>query len=218
MPDDKKIEAVIWDFGGVLTSSPFEAFSRYERERGLPVDFIRGINATNPDTNAWALFERSEVTLDQFDEIFAEEAKAKGHDVRGRAVVELLSGDIRPAVVAALKACKARVKVGCITNNVPAGQGAGMARSPEKAAQVSEVMALFDHVIESSKLGIRKPDPRIYQLACETLKVDPKNCVYLDDLGINLKPAKMLGMTTIKVGDPAIALKELEAAVGFAVA
>lgn len=211
------IEAVIWDFGGVLTSSPFEAFARYETARGLPKDFIRGINATNPDTNAWALFERSEVTLDQFDELFAKEAMAKGHDVRGRAVVELLSGDIRPAVVAALKACKARVKVGCITNNVPAGKGAGMARSADQAAQVAEVMALFDHVIESSKLGIRKPDPRIYELACETLKVSPANCVYLDDLGINLKPAKALGMTTIKVGDPAVALAELEAAVGFPV-
>lgn len=211
------VDAVIWDFGGVLTSSPFEAFARYERERGLPVDFIRGINATNPDTNAWALFERSEVTLDEFDALFAKEAKAKGHDVGGRAVVELLSGDIRPAVVAALKACKARVKVGCITNNVPAGQGAGMARSADKAAAVADVMALFDHVIESSKLGIRKPDPRIYELACKELGVSPANCVYLDDLGINLKPAKALGMTTIKVGDPAIAMKELEAAVGFPV-
>lgn len=211
------IEAVIWDFGGVLTSSPFEAFARYERERGLPENFIRGINATNPDTNAWALFERSEVTLEQFDELFAQEAIAKGHEVRGRAVVELLSGDIRPEVVAALKACKARLKVGCITNNVPAGKGAGMARSAEKAAEVAQVMALFDHVIESSKLGIRKPDPRIYQLACETLKVDPAKCVYLDDLGINLKPAKALGMTTIKVGDAAPALAALEAAVGFPV-
>ena len=211
------IEAVIWDFGGVLTSSPFEAFARYERERGLPENFIRGINATNPDTNAWALFERSEVTLEQFDELFAQEATAKGHEVRGRDVVELLSGDIRPAVVNALKACKARVKVGCITNNVPAGKGAGMARSEDKAAQVAEVMALFDHVIESSKLGIRKPDPRIYELACETLGVSPANCVYLDDLGINLKPAKMLGMTTIKVVEPGQALAELEAAVGFPV-
>lgn len=211
------IEAVIWDFGGVLTSSPFEAFARYERERGLPENFIRGINATNPDTNAWALFERSEVTLEQFDELFAQEAIAKGHEVRGRDVVELLSGDIRPAVVKALKACKAKVKVGCITNNVPAGKGAGMARSEDKAAQVAEVMALFDHVIESSKLGIRKPDPRIYELTCETLGVSPSNCVYLDDLGINLKPAKMLGMTTIKVVEPGQALAELEAAVGFPV-
>lgn len=211
------IEAVIWDFGGVLTSSPFEAFARYEEARGLPKDFIRSINATNPDTNAWALFERSQVTLDEFDELFAQEALAKGHEVRGRAVVELLSGDIRPEVVAALKACKARVKVGCITNNVPAGKGAGMASSADKAAQVAEVMALFDHVIESSKLGIRKPNPRIYELACEILRVSPARCVYLDDLGINLKPAKALGMITIKVGDPAVALAELEAAVGFPV-
>jgi putative hydrolase of the HAD superfamily len=211
------IEAVIWDFGGVLTSSPFEAFARYERERGLPENFIRMINATNPDTNAWALFERSEVTLDQFDALFAEEAIARGHEVRGRAIVELLSGDIRPAVVEALKACKAKLKVGCITNNVSAGEGAGMARSGDKAAAVAEVMGLFDHVIESSKLGIRKPDPRIYQLACETLKVSPANCVYLDDLGINLKPAKALGMTTIKVVEPGQAMAELEAAVGFPV-
>jgi putative hydrolase of the HAD superfamily len=211
------IEAVIWDFGGVLTSSPFEAFARYETERGLPKDFIRGINATNPDTNAWALFERSECTLAEFDELFAREALALGHDVRGRAIVELLSGDIRPEMVAALKACKAQVKVGCITNNVSAGEGAGMARGHDKARAVAEVMGLFDHVVESSKIGMRKPDPRIYQLACDTLGVSPANCVYLDDLGINLKPAAQLGMKTIKVVDPAAALAELEAAVGFPV-
>lgn len=211
------IEAVIWDFGGVLTSSPFEAFNRYERERGLPADFIRRINATNPDTNAWALFERSECTLDEFDELFAREAAALGHDVRGRAIVELLSGDIRPAMVEALRRCKARAKVGCITNNVSAGAGAGMARSEDKARAVAEVMELFDHVIESSKIGIRKPDPRIYQMACETLGVSPDACVYLDDLGINLKPAAALGMKTIKVVEPAKALAELEAAVGFPV-
>jgi putative hydrolase of the HAD superfamily len=211
------IEAVIWDFGGVLTSSPFEAFNRYERERGLPADFIRGINSTNPDSNAWALFERSECTLAEFDELFAGEAAALGHDVRGRAIVELLSGDIRPAMVEALRRCKARAKVGCITNNVSAGEGAGMARSGEKARAVAEVMGLFDHVIESSKIGIRKPDPRIYQMACETLGVSPTACVYLDDLGINLKPAAALGMKTIKVVDPVKALAELEDAVGFPV-
>ncbi len=211
------IEAVIWDFGGVLTSSPFEAFNRYERERGLPADFIRGINSTNPDSNAWALFERSECTLAEFDELFAREAAALGHDVRGRAIVELLSGDIRPAMVEALRRCKARAKVGCITNNVSAGEGAGMARGEEKARAVAEVMGLFDHVIESSKIGIRKPDPRIYQMACETLGVSPASCVYLDDLGINLKPAAAFGMKTIKVVDPVKALAELEAAVGFPV-
>jgi putative hydrolase of the HAD superfamily len=211
------IEAVIWDFGGVLTSSPFEAFNRHEAERGLPKDFIRSINATNPDTNAWALFERNEIGLAEFDEMFAREAAARGHELRGRDVVELLSGDIRPEMVEALKRCKARVKVGCITNNVAAGEGAGMARGADKARQVAEIMALFDHVIESSKIGIRKPDPRIYLLACETLGVDPARSVYLDDLGINLKPAAALGMKTIKVLAPAQALAELAAATGFPV-
>jgi putative hydrolase of the HAD superfamily len=209
------VQAVIWDFGGVLTSSPFEAFSRFEKEQGLPADFIRGINATNPDTNAWALFERSEVSLDEFDELFAKEAAAKGGNVSGRQVVELLAGDIRPEMVEALKRCKEKFKVGCITNNVSAGEGAGMARSADKAAAVADVMSLFDHIIESSKAGIRKPDPRIYQMACEALEVDAAQSVYLDDLGINLKPARALGMTTIKVLNAPQALDELEAAVGF---
>ena len=212
------VEAVIWDFGGVLTTSPFEAFARYERERGLPKDFIRNINASNPDNNAWALFERSECTLDEFDRLFAAEAAALGHAVPGRDIIELLSGDIRPEMVEALKRCKARAKVGCITNNVSAGEGAGMARSHDKAAAVQEIMSLFDHVIESSKVGIRKPDPRIYEMACNALGVSAASSVYLDDLGINLKPARALGMTTIKVVTPEQALKELEAAVGFAVA
>lgn len=211
------IEAVIWDFGGVLTSSPFEAFNRYEAERGLPKDFIRSINATDPDTNAWALFERSECTLDEFDALFAKESEAKGALVRGRDVVELLSGDIRPDMVEALRRCKARVKVGCITNNVSAGSGAGMARSEAKATLVADIMALFDHVIESSKVGIRKPDPRIYEMACEALGVAPGASVYLDDLGINLKPAAQLGMKTIKVLNAPQALADLEKAVGFPV-
>jgi putative hydrolase of the HAD superfamily len=211
------VEAVIWDFGGVLTTSPFEAFTRYEAERGLPKDLIRTINSTNPDGNAWALFERNEITLADFDRLFADEAAARGHKVPGRDIIELLSGDIRPEMVEALKRYKARAKVGCITNNVSAGEGAGMARSSEKAAAVQEVMSLFDHVIESSKVGIRKPDPRIYEMACEALGVAAASSVYLDDLGINLKPAKALGMTTIKVVSPAQALAELEAAVGFPV-
>lgn len=209
------VQAVIWDFGGVLTSSPFEAFNRFEAELGLEKDFIRRINATDPDTNAWALFERSEISLDEFDEKFAAEAKRLGADIRGRQIIELLAGDIRPEMVEALKRCKAKFKVGCITNNVSAGEGAGMARSADKAAAVQEVMDLFDHVIESSKIGIRKPDPRIYEMACSELGVAPADAVYLDDLGINLKPAKALGMRTIKVLNAAQALEELEAAVGF---
>ena len=203
-------KAVLWDFGGVVTSSPFEAFNRYEKERGLPTDFLRSINATNPDSNAWAQLESSQVTVDEFDELFAQEAESKGHRVMGKDVLELLSGDIRPEMVKALKAIKAQHRIGCITNNVNTGQGPGMAKSSEKAAQVAAVMALFDVVIESSKVGIRKPDPEIYRMTCEQMSIQPEETIYLDDLGINLKPARALGMATIKVLNADQALDELE--------
>ena len=118
-------------------------------------------------------------------------------------------------MVEALKVCKTQVKVGCITNNAPIGKGAGMSSDAEKAQQVSEIMTLFDHVIESSKLGIRKPDPRIYALMCEALGVDPAKCVYLDDLGVNLKPARVMGMHTIKVLNEAQLLRDLREATQF---
>jgi putative hydrolase of the HAD superfamily len=209
------IEAVIWDFGGVFTTSPFEAFNRFEAARGLPINLIRTINSTNPDNNAWALFERNEIDSAGFDHLFAAEAKALGYEVRGADVLPLLSGDIRPKVIAALKLCKARFKVGCITNNVAAGEGAGMASSTDKARQVSDIMQLFDTVIESSKAGIRKPDPRIYQMMCDQLGVSPQACVYLDDLGINCKPASALGMTAIKVTSEAQLLSDLSKVVGM---
>jgi putative hydrolase of the HAD superfamily len=205
------IEAVIWDFGGVFTSSPFEAFARYERERGLPKDLIRRINSMNPLDNTWARFERSELDLDAFDAEFAREAAALGHDVPGRDIIPLLAGDFRPEMIAALKRVKANYKTGCITNNVTANQ-AGSADG--RALYAREIMDLFDHVVESSKIGIRKPDPRIYELMCEALGVEPKACVYLDDLGMNLKPAKAMGMTTIKVESGPQAIAELEKALG----
>ena len=207
--------AVLWDFGGVILTSPFEAFRTYEREAGLPEDFIRMLNARNPDANAWAKMERSEVGLAEFVGMFEAEAAAHGHKLDGWRVLKAISGDIRPQMVEALRRCKASFRVACITNNMKHGEGPGMARSPEKAAAVAEVMTLFEHVVESSKLGFRKPDPRIYRHACELIGVPPEQCVYLDDLGINLKPAKALGMRTIKVGDPDQAIAELEAIVGI---
>lgn len=210
------LKAVLWDFGGVITSSPFEAFNRYEAERGLPIDTIRRINATNGDTNAWALFERAEIDAGRFDTLFAAEADAAGHDIRGADVLKLLSGDIRPRMVAALDRIKAEGLItGCITNNVPSGKGPGMAGTAEKAGAISEIMARFEHVIESSKAGIRKPDPRIYQMMCDTLGVAPAQCIYLDDLGINCKPAAALGMHAIKVTGEAQALDDLARATGI---
>jgi putative hydrolase of the HAD superfamily len=209
------IEAIIWDFGGVFTTSPFEAFNRFEAERGLPRDFIRKVNATNPQSNAWALLECSRIDADEFDRRFLEESTAMGHPVRGAEILPLLSGELRPRMVEALKLCKRHFKVGCITNNVNHGIGAAMASRADRAARAEEVMRHFDAIIESSKTGIRKPDPRIYVMMCERLGVRAPACVYLDDLGINCKPAAQLGMTAIKVVSESQTLAELEAATGL---
>lgn len=208
-------KAVLWDFGGVITTSPFEAFNRYEADKGLPRDVIRSINATNPEDNAWARLESSRIDVDEFDELFAAEAKALGHEIRGKDVLALLSGDIRPEMVNALKTISQAHRIGCITNNVKSGEGPGMARSASKAEAIAGVMELFDIVIESSKVGMRKPDPRIYQLACSEMDIDPGEAIFLDDLGINLKPAKALGMTTIKVLSAEQALDDLEQHLGI---
>jgi putative hydrolase of the HAD superfamily len=188
------IRAVLWDFGGVILTSPFEAFNRYERENGLPEGLIRTINATNPDTNAWAHFERSDVSFDDFCAMFEGEARDMGHTIDARGVMALLHGDIRPQMVAALHLLKeAGLLLGLLTNNVVAGgTRAG-----------------------TSVVGVRKPEPRFYELACEQLSIHPGEAVFLDDLGINLKPAAAMGMRTIKVVDPDVALEQLESHVGF---
>ena len=207
---------VIFDFGGVITASPFEAFNKLEAERGLPHDFVRRVNSSDPDDNAWAKFERAEIDAATFDTLFAEEARALGHELEGEAVLAVIAGAVRPAMVATLDTLKDRgFTIACITNNVPGGKmgirGAGMTRSAEAAIEVADIMARFDHVIESSKAGVRKPDPRIYQMMCEKLGVEPAECIYLDDLGINCKPASQLGMHAIKVTSGEQALGDLSA-------
>ena len=162
--------------------------------------------------NAWAKFERAEVDIDTFDRLFAAESLALGAEVRGREVLPLLSGDLRPEMVEALTRVKTKFKTGCITNNLPAN---AIGSASGRSLYIAEVMVLFDHVIESAKIGLRKPDPRIYRMMVDALGVDPKACVYLDDLGINLKPARDMGMTTIKVVNASQAIAELEAATGL---
>ena len=208
-------KAVLWDFGGVITSSPFEAFNQFEADNNLPSDIIRSINATNPDNNAWAQLESSIISVDEFDELFASEALEKGHVIRGKQVLALLSGDIRPEMVKALRVIKETCSIGCITNNVNTGAGPGMAKSESKAEAIADIMSLFEIVIESSKVGMRKPDPRIYELACKEMGIDPSEAIYLDDLGINLKPARALGMSTIKVLSAGQAIDELEQQLGL---
>jgi putative hydrolase of the HAD superfamily len=202
------VRAVLFDFGGVLSESPFDAFARFEAERGLPEGFLRTLHATNPDGNAWARLERSEIDLAEFRRLYEAEALEAGHAVDGGEVLPLLAGDLRPAMVEAVRRCAERLKTALLTNNVvePMAGLDGTFRS---------VLPLFDVVIESSRVGVRKPDPRFYEMACEALGVGPHEAVFLDDLGVNLKPARAMGMATIKVDDPDRALDELEAVVGF---
>ena len=207
-----RFRAVFWDFGGVILESPFDAFARYEASQGLPAGFLRRVNATNPDTNAWALLERSEVSPARFDELFATESESLGHRVPGADVLKLLAGEIRPAMVGALDRVKAAgLKMACLTNNVVGGDKV----TPQRAAAVDAVMARFDAVVESSKVGCRKPEPRFYEIAGELVGVSAHECVFLDDLGINLKPAAALGMHTIKVVNPDVALRQLSEAIGI---
>ena len=187
-------------------SSPFDAFLQYEAQKGLPEGFLRKVNATNPDTNAWALLERNEVSPRDFNELFLAESTTLGHPVPGSDVLQLLAGEIRPKMVQALDTVKAvGYRMACLTNNVVGGDGA----SQERREAVAGVMSRFDAVIESSKVGCRKPETRFYEIACETLQVSPPECVFLDDLGVNLKPAAAMGMHTIKVINPDDALLAL---------
>ena len=206
-------KAVIFDFGGVIVSSPFEAFARYERANALPDSFLRRLNANDPDTNAWARLERNELDAAGFAAQFEAEAEAAGYRIDGETVLGLLVGEIRPRMLEALRRCHERLKTALLTNNFVIGEGSGEADT--NAGPLAEVSDYLDVVVESSKVGLRKPDTAIYELVCDELGVSPSDAVFLDDLGVNLKPARAMGMTTIKVGDPAVAIAELEAVVGF---
>lgn len=210
------IRAAFFDFGGVILSSPFEAFNAFEERNGLPRDLIRTVNATNPDTNAWARFERNEVPFDEFCDLFEAECAAAGHEVSARQLMPLLAGEIRPAMVQAVRRCREEGLVtACLTNN---WVGFSPREREGRPPAGDDPLELFDHIVESSKVGVRKPDPAFYELACRLAEVEPHEVVFLDDLGVNLKPAAAMGMTTIKVVDPTVALAELERAVGFSVA
>jgi putative hydrolase of the HAD superfamily len=169
------------------------------------------VNATNPHTNAWARLERNDITTAQFDGEFAHDSWALGHRVPGADVLALLSGEVRTEMVTALDRVKAAgYKMACLTNNV-----GGEHVSSERSDTIQSIMARFDAVVESSKVGVRKPEPRFYELACETIDVRPDECVFLDDLGINLKPAAAMGMRTIKVLSAEQAITDLEAILGI---
>jgi len=204
------VAAVLFDFGGVILSSPFEAFADYERRTGLPDGLIRRINATDPDDNAWARLERNEIDLDGFVEAFEAEAAELGHEVDGREVLACLHGELRPEMVTAVERCAATLSTGLLTNNVVSDSP-----STSTGGSFAGLLERFDVVIESSKVGCRKPEQRFYELALESLGIAAHDAVFLDDLGINLKPARAMGMHTIKVVDPVEAISELESVTGL---
>jgi putative hydrolase of the HAD superfamily len=206
------VRAVLFDFGGVITESPFVAFREYERRRRLPEGFLQSVNRRNPDQNAWARFERSELTPSEFDEAFAGECREQGHDVRGSDVIELVYGAVRPEMVRAVARCREHFLTACLTNNVLT---LGSGRSADRTREWQQALALFHHLIESSKVGARKPERRFFELACRQLGIEPVEAIFLDDLGANLKPARAMGMRTIKVEETARALAELESVLGL---
>ncbi|MCW2967982.1 MAG: haloacid dehalogenase [Solirubrobacteraceae bacterium] len=207
------VSAVVFDLGGVLTESPLHAFTAYEAEAGLPDGLIVLLNSTDPHTNAWARFERNELDVAGFSAAFEAEAAAAGHQVDAGRVLEALRGDLRPSMVTAVRRLReAGLPLGMVSNNVA---------PMERTGRLGELLALFDAVVESSVEGVRKPEPEIYERTLTRLSeavgrpIAASECAYLDDLGINLKPARALGFATIKVVDPAAALAELSALVGF---
>ncbi|MCW2538217.1 MAG: Epoxide hydrolase N-terminal domain-like phosphatase [Modestobacter sp.] len=205
--------AVVFDLGGVITESPMTAFAAYEAEAGLPDGLIRRLNSTDPDTNAWARYERRELDEAGFRAAFEAEAAAAGHPLDAGRVLAGLAGDLRPAMVTAVRRLRAAgLPLALLSNNVA---------PMERTGRLGELLGLFDAVVESSVEGVRKPEPAIYARALERLgeavgrPIAATDCAYLDDLGINLKPARAMGFATIKVVEPGAALAELSALVGL---
>jgi putative hydrolase of the HAD superfamily len=204
--------AVIFDLGGVVLPSPLDVFRAYEARHGLPHRFLSEVVIQTGEHGAWSRFERGELDPDGFAAAFQVEcADAGGVVVVSDLLAEISRGSgPRPEMLRALHEIREHgLRTAALTNNWHSGDGSQM------GTHHPEMVALFDLVVESAVEGLRKPDPRIYELVCARLGVEPQESVFLDDLGVNLKTARALGMTTIKVGDPAVALAELETVLGF---
>ncbi|HEY8215911.1 MAG TPA: HAD-IA family hydrolase [Acidimicrobiia bacterium] len=211
-----RFDAVVFDLGGVVVPSPLDVFRAYEARAGLPHRFLSEVVLAGGDHGAWSRLERGELTMADFADEFAAECARAGGTVD---VVELFaevrggSGPHAVMVTAIERIRAAGLKTGALTNNWHDPEASG-----DGGHDRVVLHDLFDVVVESAVEGLRKPDPRIYELVCERLDVAPDATVFLDDLGVNLKPARAMGMATIKVEDPATAVAELEALLGFSLA
>jgi putative hydrolase of the HAD superfamily len=204
------LAGVLFDMGGVVMESPLHAIAQYERERGLPPNAINRVVAAAGEAGAWARLERGELTVATFCAPFEADCRAHGVEVDGAAVMAAIAaaGVARPAMLEAIRRIRGcGLRVGALTNNWRR-EGANDDVIPHR------LRSHFDVFVESRVVGLRKPDPRIYLLACRELGVEPSRTAFLDDIGGNLKAARALGMATIKVDDPARALAELGALIG----
>lgn len=202
-----RFRAVIFDIGGVVVGSPLHAIAEFERAHDLPAGWINRHIAQSGSQGAWARLERGELTLQQFTSVFEQECLSAGQNIDASALMEAVRASTlpRPEMIRAIERIRSSgLRTGAITNNWI-----------DEGSSVDALEYLFDVFVESARLGLRKPDPRIYLYTCEQLAIDPSQAVFLDDIGRNLKAARELGMTTIKVDNPTAALAELEGMLGF---
>ena len=201
-------KAVIFDLGGVVVDSPLHAIHRYERELGIPEGVVNRVVVDTGPQGAWSRLERGELSMERFYGDFEAELRAVGHAISAATMMARIAEcGPRPTMLEAIRRIRGRgLKAGALTNNW----------ANERGEPTHDLKDRFDAFIESSKVGLRKPDPRIYRLACDTLGISPSEAVFLDDIGRNLKAARELGMRTIKVDQPGPALAELSQQLGFA--
>jgi len=202
-----EFRAVIFDLGGVVLDSPLHAIARYERELGIPEGFVNRVVVQTGAAGAWSRLERGELGMEEFQRQFEAECATAGQPLSAAALMERISScGPRPRMLGALRQLRRRgLAVAALTNNWA---------SPEAAT--FELREHFHVFMESSRVGLRKPDPRIYRAVCRELRIAPAEAIFLDDIGRNLKEARRLGMHTIKVVDPDRALEELAGALGLA--
>ncbi len=201
------VRAVIFDLGGVVIDSPLHAIARYERELGIPEGVVNRVVVETGPQGAWSRLERGEVSMGDFHRDFEAELRAVGHAISAATMMARIAEcGPRPSMLEAIRRIRGRgLRAGALTNNW----------ANDRGEPTHDLATLFDAFIESSKVGLRKPDPRIYRLACDALGVAPTEAVFLDDIGRNLKAARELGLRTIKVDAPAPALAELSNHLGF---
>jgi len=211
------IRAIIFDLGGVVLGSPLHAIAAYERELGIPKNFVNRVVVDTAPDGAWSRLERGEISMETFYTDFEADCQAAGQSISARAMFERMAQASlpRPIMLEAIRRIRAEgFLTAALTNNWAESETDGEAGSSRDGTRA--LAEGFDVFVESSVEGLRKPDPRIYQLTCDRLGIAPSEAAFLDDIGGNLKAARALGMTTIKVDTPEQALGELGAVIGLA--